>query len=107
MSCKVTRKQVIDNTPKSRLFAVDYCAMESLLTNHTPFAHTSGCYGWNFDIYFVYGVTICTGYRGMPGITPQNLGKYEDKAKEILENSDTEHAHEQIEELLKEFCAQA
>lgn len=44
-----------------------YCDLSYLLNNHSPIAYTCGVYGWNFDVYEVYGVTICTGYRNMPG----------------------------------------
>ena len=37
-----------------------YCDLQHLLSNHEPTAYTCGVYGWNFDVYEVYGVTICT-----------------------------------------------
>ena len=49
-----------------RLLKVGYCQMQYLLQYREPFAYTAGVYGWNFDAYDVNGVTICTGYRGMP-----------------------------------------
>lgn len=71
--------------------------LQYLLQNHSPVAYTCGVYGWNFDVYEVYGVTICTGVRGMPGERLQGIAEYGQKAK-------TDGAPERVEQLLKEFC---
>ena len=44
-----------------------YCEMQSLLSCADPVEYTAGLYGWNFDVYRLGGLTICTGYRGMVG----------------------------------------
>ena len=74
-----------------------------------PIAYTCGVYGWNFDVYNVYGKTICTGYRGMPGRKANNEAAYEEKARAISDNYDLswEVRRDRIESLLKEFCEQA
>lgn len=74
-----------------------YCDLQHLLQNHSPVAYTCGVYGWNFDVYDVYGVTICTGVRGMPGERLQGVAEYEEKAR-------TEGTPERVERLLQEFC---
>ena len=74
-----------------------YCELQNLLKNHEPNAYACGIYGWNFDVYSVYGVTICTGYRGMPGARLQGAKEYEQKARSA-------ETPEQVEQLLKEFC---
>ena len=74
-----------------------YCKLQHLLKNHEPNAYTCGIYGWNFDVYEVYGVTICTGYSGMPGTRLQGVKEYEQKAR-VAETP------ERVEQLLKEFC---
>lgn len=85
-----------------------YCDLQYLLQNHSPVAYTCGVYGWNFDVYDVYGVTICTGYRGMPGERLQGIMEYEQKAMDVLawenraETYDEKREH--VERLLKEFC---
>jgi len=87
--------------------SVGYCDLQHLLTFHEPNAYTCGVYGWNFDVYEVYGVTICTGYRGMIGKRAEGIREYEDKARSILswENkAPYEEKREQIEALLHEFC---
>ena len=74
-----------------------YCKLHNLLSNHEPTAYTCGVYGWNFDVYEVYGVTICTGYSGMPGARLQGVKEYEQKARQA-------EAPEQVERLLQDFC---
>lgn len=84
-----------------------YCDLQYLLNNHSATAYTCGVYGWNFDVFEVYGVTICTGYRGMPGKRLNGITEYEQKARDILswENKATyEEKRQAVENLLKEFC---
>ena len=47
--------------------AMGYCELQRLLGCADPEAYTAGVYGWNFDVYRLGGLTICTGYRGMIG----------------------------------------
>lgn len=47
--------------------ALGYCELQRLLSCADPEAYTAGVYGWNFDVYRLGGLTICTGYRGMIG----------------------------------------
>lgn len=84
-----------------------YCDLQYLLNNHSATAYTCGVYGWNFDVFEVYGVTICTGYRGMPGKRLNGITEYEQKARNILswENkAPYEEKRQAVENLLKEFC---
>ena len=83
-----------------------YCALQYLLNYHSPIAYTSGIYGWNFDVYEVYGVTICTGYRGMVGKQAVGFRECEKKAEKIYydESLSGEERREKIEEVLKIFC---
>lgn len=84
-----------------------YCSLQYLLKFHEPKAYTAGVYGWNFDIYEVYGVTICTGYRGMIGERAKGASEYEEKAMKVfsIENPmPWEEKKEEIEKLLKDFC---
>ena len=105
MKYKTTRKAVVAGSP--RLVSVGYCDLQTLLRYHSPIAYTSGVYGWNFDVYEVYGLTICTGYRGMPGRRANNVEKYEQAAREVLERLDWREAEAEIEQILVECCAQA
>lgn len=105
MKVKTTRKNIVSSSP--RLVSAGYCDLQTLLRYHSPVAYTSGIYGWNFDVYEVHGLTICTGYRGMPGRRANNIRKYEQAARDALERLDWKEAEQEIERLLTEFCAQA
>ena len=107
MKYKTTRKAILNGSP--RLVCAGYCDLSFLLRDHDPVAYTSGVYGWNFDVYEVYGLTICTGYRGMPGRRANNIGVYEQAARELAENRALtyEQRKERRERLLREFCEQA
>ena len=90
------------------LRSAGYCDLQYLLTNHNPVAYTCGVYGWNFDVYEVYGLTICTGYRGMPGERLEGIAEAEGKAMDLLawENKTMtyDEKREAVENLLHEFC---
>ena len=109
MKYKTTRKAIVAGTPANNLVCAGYCDLSNLLWGHEPIAYTSGVYGWNFDVYEVYGKTICTGYRNMPGRKANNEAAYEEKARAISDNYDLkwEERRDKIESLLKEFCEQA
>ena len=109
MSFKTTRKSIVNSTASKDLLSVGYCGLATLLQNHSPIAYTCGVYGWNFDVYEVYGKTISTGYRGMPGRRANNISEYEKRAEAIRNDWDKpyEKRMEEVEALLKEFCEQA
>lgn len=109
MKYKTTRKAIVNGTSASNLLCVGYCDLQSLLYNHEPVAYTFGVYGWNFDVYEVYGKTVCTGYCNMPGRNANNVREYEQKARAILDNYSLSWGEksEKIETLLQEFCNQA
>jgi hypothetical protein len=107
MKTKTTIKAIRNNSGK--ILSIGYCGAQFLLRGHEPVAYTSGIYGWNFDVYRVDGVTICTGYRGMPGRRANNVDEYESKARAIAEDYKLtyEQRTEALESLLHEFLAQA
>ena len=105
MKYKTTAKEIkmLANNVKR----AGYCSLQYLLRFHEPNAYTAGVYGWNFDIYEIYGVTICTGCRGMVGERAKGVSEYEEKAMKVcsIENPMSwEKKKEEIEKLLKEFC---
>jgi len=105
MKYRTTRKALL--TSGDNLKSCGYCDLQHLLRNHDALAYTCGVYGWNFDVYHIYGLTICTGYRGMPGERLDGCREYEEKARNIWswENKATfEEKQKAVEELLKEFC---
>lgn len=91
------------------IVCADYCDLQSLLRYVDPVAYTRGMYGWNYDVYDVNGVTICTGYRGIPGRRANNITDYEARAREIDANRGLTWTEKQEKtlNLLREFCAQA
>lgn len=66
--------------------ALGYCELQSLLSCADPEAYTVGVYGWNFDVYRLGGLTICTGYRGMIGADVDTTAA--EKAVEALDRLD-------------------
>ena len=106
MKYKTTAKAIREGALNPR--CAGYCDLQHLLTNHSPVAYTCGVYGWNFDVYEVYGLTICTGYRGMVGKRLEGIAEAENKAARIWENYDKnitwDEKCEAVEEVLKEFC---
>ena len=105
MKYKTTAKAIREGACNPR--SAGYCDLQNLLNNHSPIAYTCGVYGWNFDVYEVYGVTICTGYRNMPGALLEGIREYEAKAAAIWrwENKTPfKEKQRQVEKLLQEFC---
>lgn len=107
MKYKTTRKAIVDGC--SNIISIGYCDAAHLLRTVDPSAYTCGVYGWNFDVYHVNGLTICTGYRGMPGRTANNVREYEKKARAIWEDYSRPYSERRadVEKLLEEFCGQA
>lgn len=109
MKFKTTAKEIRNGYVKK--IAVSYCGMQHLLYNHAPIAYTCGVYGWNFDVYSVDGVAICTGYRGMVGksVDYELLREYETEAEKIEYDYKIpyEERKDRIEALLIEFLRKA
>lgn len=104
MKTKTTRKAIVNKCKNVR--GTGYCALQHLLANHEPVYYTSGVYGWNFDVYEVYGLTICTGYRNMPGKDLRQVDEYEKAARAIFEDYSKPYEDRctELEDLLKAFC---
>lgn len=107
MKYKTTAKAIREDAANPR--CAGYCDLQNLLHCHEPNAYTSGVHGWNFDVYEVYGVTICTGYRGMPGKRLDHISEYENKANNIWygkagKDMSWDEKREAVETLLREFC---
>jgi hypothetical protein len=107
MRVQVTRKQIVDN---HYCIAVGYCQLQHLLAYAKSPYYTAGVYGWNFDAYIFeykgYNVAICTGYRGMPGISiPYAMEKeFDNKAEKILADNEG-NKRERLDALIQEFIA--
>ena len=84
MKFRITTKYIKENY--SRIISVGYNKIPTLLRNHNAIAYTAGIYGWNYDIYDIDGVAICTGHHGMPTKLSKNTKKYEETAMKFLDN---------------------
>ena len=64
---------------------IGYAEAQSLLRFQIAYGYNCGVYGWNFDSYYINGVVINTGYRGMVGksVDYDLLRKYESKARAL------------------------
>nr|DAH60802.1 MAG TPA: hypothetical protein [Caudoviricetes sp.] len=107
MKYKTTAKAIREGACNIRF--AGYCDLQNLLRNHDPVAYTSGVYGWNFDVYEIRGVTICTGYRGMVGLRLEHIAEYENRAENIWYGEagmamTWDEKCEAVEKLLREFC---
>lgn len=107
MKYKTTAKAIRESACNPR--SAGYCDLQNLLRCHEPNAYTAGVYGWNFDVYEVHGVTICTGYRGMVGPRLDHIAKYEKKAENIWygdagKDMTYDEKRDAVEKLLHEFC---
>lgn len=109
MKFKTTAKALREGC--GRVVSAGYCDLHDLLSFEEPVAYTCGVYGWNFDVYQVDGLTICTGYRGMVGRTANNIREYEARARKINEEMMWKAPYEErkaaIRALLAEFVKQA
>jgi len=86
-----------------KIISAGYCDLQGLLSYKSPVAYSAGVYGWNFDVYDINGIAICTGYRGMPSKNSNAdyklIREYEQKAEgKTAEEKDV---------LLKEFITKA
>lgn len=96
MKCKTTAKAIRANYG-SRILSIGYCDAQALLRYETPFAYSSGVYGWNCDYYDIDGVCIATGYRGMPGKPVDNTDLREAEEYVKAHNDDFEGYDERMQ----------
>lgn len=105
MKYKTIKKAIVNGSVNVK--CAGYCDLRNLLRNHSAVAYTTGVYGWNFDVFEVYGITICTGYRNTPGSRLEHIREYEEKAAAIWSWKDSrpfEEKQKAVEKLLQEFC---
>ena len=109
MKYKTTAKAV--RSGYRTILAISYCGAKNLLSFEYPKAYTCGVYGWNFDVYDVDGVAICTGYRGMPKTVSFDyslLESYEKEAEKLRYRKDLprETIEKKIKALLRVFVSE-
>ena len=95
MKLKTTKKQIKESA--YQLYAAGYCELDRLLVYQSPFAYSSGVYGWSCDYYNLDGVIISTGYSPIGEIVAYDLiKKYNNLAKKT-------HSRDEMGELLQDF----
>lgn len=93
MKLKTTYKSIKEGTHPDHLIKVGYCSLQYLLGYKSPFAYSSGVYGWNCD-YYEFNVNgkyfvISTGYSPIGRDVNYKLVRYyEQKAKELMYKND-------------------
>lgn len=104
MKIKLTNKTV--KSAFRNIRRAGYCELQHLLRGTQPVAYTCGIYGWNYDVYEVHGITICTGYRNMPGVSLIETSEFEEAARNIWEdyNRPWDERQKEVYELLENFC---
>lgn len=105
MKFETTRKAILNSYSYNKIFSAGYCELQALLAYESPIAYTTGIYGWNFDLYLIKSVAICTGYRGMPGkrIPYGRVKTIEERARAIDVDATIDDKRAARAELLKEF----
>lgn len=70
----------------AKLYAINYCKAQCLLTYTRDIAYNEGTYGWNYDVYEINDYTaITTGYNPVGEIIScEIVKKYEQKAETVL-----------------------
>lgn len=103
MKLKTTTKYLKQNY---LCMSAGHCDLQYLLHFKQPTMYTCGVYGWNYDVYYIYDIAICTGYRGMPGKKLKHITEYNKKAKAIVENYNLDYnkRKQKVEKILKKFC---
>ena len=104
MKLKATKKQIKNNYNK--IYSIGYCNAQFLLEYESPFAYSSGGYGWSCDYYEIDDICISTGYRTVgENINYDLVRKYDDKASKILRNYDLDYQKRKtkIKKLLTKF----
>ena len=110
MKLKTTKKQIRENT-RGNLYSVGYCALDCLLRDVSPFAYSSGVYGWSCDYYQLsvngHKVIISTGYSPIgKSIDYKMTREYDNLASKLTEfgsGLSYNQAKEKRKELLNSF----
>tara|TARA_R100000329_G_scaffold63084_1_gene56181 strand:+ start:396 stop:803 length:408 start_codon:yes stop_codon:yes gene_type:complete len=90
MKLKTTKKQIRDNT-RDNLYSVGYCELQHLLRYESPFAYSSGVYGWSCDYYQLsvdgQRIIISTGYSPTgKSIDYKTVKRWDESARDYQRN---------------------
>ena len=104
MKVKTTKKSV--KNAFINVYSIGYCNAQNLLQGISPFAYSSGNYGWSCDYYEIEGICISTGYNPIgENVNYDLVRKYDKKAKTILDNYniDYQKRKNKVNKLLTKF----
>ena len=104
MKFKATKKQI--KNYYSNIYSIGYCNAQYLLDGISPFAYSTGVYGWSCDYYEVENICISTGYNTIgENINYDLVKKYDNKAKAIFNdyNLDYQKRKNKVNKLLIKF----
>lgn len=104
MKIKTTKKQIKDYYNK--IYSISYCNAQYLLDGVSPFAYSSGVYGWSCDYFEIDNICISTGYSPIGEVINYDLvKKYDNKAKNILNDYsiDYQKRKNKVNKLLVKF----
>ena len=104
MKVKTTKKSV--KNAFINIYSIGYCNAQNLLQDISPFAYSSGTYGWSCDYYEIEGICISTGYNPIgENVNYDLVRKYDKKAKTILDNYniDYQKRKNKVNKLLTKF----
>lgn len=97
----MTKKELIQEC--SNVVRVGYCGLQYLCRSYqtVEIGHNSGVYGWNWTAYLLRhsdgrSVAICTGYRSLTGENVKGLEKFENAAREVAQNFDTNYGEKEV-----------
>lgn len=99
MKIKTSAKNIAQNS--HRIASIGYCAAQHLLKYKSPFAYSSGVYGWNADYYDLGDVVIATGYRSLPA--SKNTKCDYKTVREFDDRASKAKTAQENEAILKEF----
>lgn len=115
MRFKTTMKEV--KATNRVILKVGYCNLATLLRYESPYAYTTGTYGWNADVYAVNGVAIVTGYRPFGQSVDYDLvEEFEERARALADELDRlphpfkydgDFKQSKMRELIEEFIKEA
>ena len=82
--------------------------IQHLLFYKKPYGYNAGVFGWNYDVYNVNDLVVCTGDRTIRGDYQVNYidcKKYDDLAREIVNSWDLNYEEKKplVNELLNNF----
>lgn len=104
MKLKTTKTQIKNNFTK--IISIGYCDIQYLTYYKSPFAYSSGTYGWSCDYYDINNVCLSTGYSPIgQNVSYELMRKYELKAQKIVNDFDIKYdiKVKKVNKLLSEF----